>query len=96
MIQSISLVGAALVLGAFIASQLGRMSTQGATYRLMNLAGSLILTVVAVLGRLYGFVVLNGVWAAVSLIGVARLLRARSATIEDVPEHGVTSAERRS
>ena len=93
MTQSISLVGAALVLGAFIASQLGRMSTQGTTYRLMNLAGSLILTVVAVLGRLYGFVVLNGVWAVVSLIGVARLLRARSATIEDAPEHGVTSAE---
>lgn len=93
MTQLISLAGAALVLGAFIASQLGRMSTRGAAYRLMNLAGSLILTVVAVLGRLYGFVVLNGVWATVSLIGVVRLLRARSATIEDAPAHGVTSAE---
>ena len=93
MTQLISLAGAALVLGAFIASQLGRMSTRGAAYRLMNLAGSLILTVVAVLGRLYGFVVLNGVWATVSLIGVVRLLRARSATIEDAPAHGGTSAE---
>lgn len=78
------------MLGAFIASQLGRMSTEGAAYRLMNLAGSLILTVVAVLGRVYGFVVLNGVWAAVSLIGIVRLLRGRSATIGDTPRSTAT------
>jgi hypothetical protein len=94
--QLVSLVGAALVLGAFIASQLGRLSTRGAAYRLMNLTGSLILTVVAVLGRVYGFVVLNGVWAAVSLIGIVRLAHGRSATIGEAPaEHGdgVTSME---
>ena len=84
------------MLGAFIASQLGRMSTGGTAYRLMNLAGSLILTVVAVLGRVYGFVVLNGVWAAVSLIGIVRLLRGRSTTIGDIRAEdgdGVTSME---
>lgn len=94
--QLVSLVGAALVLGAFIASQFGRLSTAGAAYRLMNLAGSLILTVVAVLGRVYGFVVLNGVWAAVSLIGIVRLVHGRSATIGEAPAEdgdGVTSME---
>lgn len=94
--QLISLVGAALVLSAFVASQLGRMSTEGAAYRLMNLAGSVILTIVAVLGRVWGFVVLNGVWALVSLAGIVRLLRGRSARIEAAPaEHGggVTSTE---
>lgn len=84
------------MLGAFIASQLGRLSTAGAAYRLMNLAGSLILTAVAALGRVYGFVVLNGVWAVVSLIGIVRLVHGRSATIGEAPaEHGdgVTSME---
>jgi len=96
LIQLISLVGAALVLGAFVASQVGRLSTEGAAYRLMNLAGSLILTVVAVIGRVWGFVVLNGVWALVSVVGIIRLLRGRSATIEDAPAghgDGVTSME---
>ena len=77
MTQLVSLVGAALVLAAFGGRQLGRLSAHSAVYQLMNLSGALILAVVAVLGRVWGFVLLNGVWAAVSLIALVRLRHPR-------------------
>lgn len=75
MIQLLSLAGAILILIPFAASQLGWMSTRSAGYQLMNLIGSLLLTIVAVVGRLYGFVLLEGVWAVMSLIGLVRVMR---------------------
>ena len=81
MIQAVSLVGAALVLGAFGGRQLGRLSADSAVYQIMNLAGALILAGVAILGRVWGFVLLNGVWATVSLIALVRLERRRAAGI---------------
>jgi hypothetical protein len=75
--QIAQLLGAALVLSGFAASQLGWLNTRSAIYQTVNLVGSLILTAVALNGRLYGFVILNGVWAAVSLIALARIILGR-------------------
>jgi protein-S-isoprenylcysteine O-methyltransferase Ste14 len=75
--QIAQLAGAALVLAGFAASQLGWLTTRSAMYQTVNLAGSLILTAVALDGRLYGFVILNGVWAVVSLIALARIILGR-------------------
>ena len=36
-----------------------------------------MLTAVALRGHLYGFVILNGVWAAVSLIALTRIILGR-------------------
>jgi hypothetical protein len=73
--QTVSVLGAVLILLPFAASQVGRMKTTSLAYQLLNLIGSGALTVVAVLERQYGFILLEGTWAAMSLVGVARQLQ---------------------
>lgn len=76
--QITSLVGAALILAAFIANTLERLSSRSATYLASNFIGGGLMTYTAVVGRQYGFIVLEGTWALVALIGLIRLSWARS------------------
>ena len=65
--QTISLVGAFLILGAYVANQRGWLTPRHASYNLMNLVGSLLLLYVALADWQWGFIVLETVWAAVSI-----------------------------
>lgn len=67
-----SLVGAMLILIAFVASQTGRMRTESMVYSVLNLLGSALLAYVAVVERQWGFILLEGVWALVSLWALVR------------------------
>ncbi|HKP28597.1 MAG TPA: hypothetical protein VJU15_04315 [Gemmatimonadales bacterium] len=75
MLQVFSLVGALLILLPFAGAQLGRLTVESLSYQVMNLIGATALTIVAVVERQYGFILLEGTWAIVSLIGIVRTRR---------------------
>jgi hypothetical protein len=75
MLQVVSLIGAVLCLLPFAGSQLGKLATTSITYQGMNLVGASMLTLVAVVERQYGFILLEGIWALVSFAGMLRARR---------------------
>lgn len=75
--QVVQIVGALLILVAYAAAQLRVMDPHSRVYLVLNLAGSLILAVLAWYEQLWGFLLLETVWAGVSLWSLARVLLGR-------------------
>jgi hypothetical protein len=75
--QAVSLLGAAMILFAYGAHQLGKLGRNGPLYQGLNLAGSGILTVVALRTGSLGLTAMEGAWAAISLAALLVLLRNR-------------------
>ena len=73
----VEVVGAVLILSAFVLAQLDRLPTASLAYLSLNLVGSGILAVVAAIDGDTGFLLLEGVWAAVSAYALARLVLRR-------------------
>ncbi|MCD6015493.1 MAG: hypothetical protein K0R88_1577 [Solirubrobacterales bacterium] len=73
--QAIQVVGALLVLAGFAAAQFGWLRVDSRTYLLLNLLGSAVLSYLAWHEEQWGFLLLEAVWAAVSLWSLVRLAR---------------------
>jgi hypothetical protein len=76
--DTLQIVGAVLILLAFGGAQQGALSPHSRVYLLLNLVGSLVLTVVALIGEDWGFLLLEVVWAIVSTWGLIQVMRGRT------------------
>jgi hypothetical protein len=75
MAQAVQVFGSLLVLAAFVAAQFGTTSTESRIYLALNLAGSIVLTIIAAVELQLGFLLLEGCWAAVSAWQFVRTYR---------------------
>jgi hypothetical protein len=78
--QLVQVAGSLLILAGFAAAQAGRMSIDSPLYLALNFVGSAILAVLAWIDQQWGFLLLEGVWALVSLWSLVQLLRGRAPT----------------
>ena len=74
--QLIGIIGALLVLSAYLGLQRSWLTAGDRKYDILNFVGAGMLAYVAIIDRQYGFILLEGVWALAALPGV---LRPRSA-----------------
>ncbi len=78
--QLVQIAGSLLILTAFAASQAGRLPIDSQLYLVLNFVGSAILAVLAWIDQQWGFLLLEGVWAVVSLYSLVQLTRGGTPT----------------
>ncbi|HVW41269.1 MAG TPA: hypothetical protein VHC18_07960 [Amycolatopsis sp.] len=72
MYDAVQIVGSLLILAAFVAASSGRINQHSYRYLIANAVGSGVLTVTAVLSLEWGFILLEGIWALVSVYSIVR------------------------
>jgi hypothetical protein len=78
MYDFVQIVGSLLILAAFVASLIGWVQQSSYAYLIFNAIGSAVLTATAVISVEPGFILLEGVWALVSIASIARRASGRS------------------
>lgn len=74
--QVLQVVGALLILAAYVAAQFRVLNQESFLYLVLNLVGSAVLAWLAWIDRQWGFLLLEAVWALVSLWSIVQHLRA--------------------
>jgi hypothetical protein len=68
--QVVSLLGAAMILIAYAANQMGKLHAHNIYYLILNVVGSIILGIIAFRTRQAGLTLMEGAWALIALIGL--------------------------
>jgi hypothetical protein len=72
---ALELVGAVLILAGYTLGQLRLLDQHAPAYLVLNLVGSFVLAVIALVDERWGFLLLEGVWSIVSAISLVNVLR---------------------
>jgi hypothetical protein len=86
---ALELAGAVLILAGFTLAQLRVLDQHSLVYLVLNLVGSFVLAVIALVDQRWGFLLLEGVWSIVSAISLVGVLRRRGR-----PDEGTRPATR--
>ena len=73
--QVLQVLGALLILAGYVLAQLRVLHQRSYTYLLLNLVGSAVLAVLALVDQQWGFLLLEAVWALVSLWAIVAQAR---------------------
>ena len=73
--QVVQVIGALLILAGFAALQAGYLGPASRLYLVLNLVGSVVLAGLAWHEAQWGFLLLEAVWAIVSLWSLVRVMR---------------------
>jgi hypothetical protein len=74
MSEAIQVAGAVAILVAYALGQFRVVDVRSYVYLLLNLVGALVLAVIAYVEHLWGFLLLEAVWSAVSAWGLGSRL----------------------
>jgi hypothetical protein len=77
LLQLFGIIGALLVLGAYLALQRGWLTLEQRVYHGMNFVGAGVLAWIAATDRQLGLTLMEGAWALLSVPGLVRPPRAR-------------------
>lgn len=75
MIQFISVLGSLAILAAYAANQFRWLNSASLPYMLLNLVGSAILSIIAIVEQQWGFLLLEGVWALLTLWSIIQYVK---------------------
>ena len=78
--QWLGIVGTVFILGGYFLLQTERLSSQDLTYSLLNAVGASFLVVSLLFDFNLSALIVESFWALLSIMGIIRCLRSRSAT----------------
>ncbi len=88
-VVALELAGAVLILAGYTLAQLRVLDQHSLVYLVLNLVGSFVLAVIALVDERWGFLLLEGVWSIVSAASLVNVLRGRAR-----PDDGTSPATR--
>jgi hypothetical protein len=72
---TLELAGAVLILAGYTLGQLRVLDQHSLVYLVLNLVGSFVLAVIALVDERWGFLLLEGVWSIISAVSLVNVLR---------------------
>ena len=83
----VQIIGSLLVLAGFALAQWGVLNPKSKRYLVLNIVGSAVLAIDAIFEQQWGFLLLEGVWAIVSAVSLAVVIRHRALARRNAQDH---------